>query len=171
MALVSHNIRDPWEEATNLAIASTATIHSAIPYPFDLQPPSSFEGTGFIVDVERGLLLTNRHMVGEGPYIGYAVFQNGTFQCPIKPVYVDPLHDFAICQFDTANLRGSPVKALKLRPDLVKVGLDVRILGNEVGEVMSILQSSISRLDSNPPDYGDTFDACKNPRTKMNGIH
>ncbi len=170
MALVSHSVSDPWEEATNSAIASTATIYSANPYPFDLQPPSSFEGTGFIVDAECGLLLTNRHMVGEGPYIGRAVFQNGAFQCPIKPVYVDPLHDFAICQFDTANLQGSPLKALKLRPDLVKVGLDVRIVGNEVGEKMSILQSSISRVDSNPPDYGDIFDACKNPCTKLNVI-
>jgi len=36
----------------------------------------SSEATGFVVDAERGYILTNRHVVCSGPFWGYCIFDN-----------------------------------------------------------------------------------------------
>ena len=41
---------------------------------FDTEWNSSSQATGFVVDAERGLILTNRHVVTPGPVVAEAVF-------------------------------------------------------------------------------------------------
>jgi S1-C subfamily serine protease len=41
---------------------------------FDTEWNSSSQATGFVVDAERGLILTNRHVVTPGPVIAEAIF-------------------------------------------------------------------------------------------------
>lgn len=71
----------------------------------------------------------------------------------MTPYYIDPIHDFALYRFDVENLQGLPLRLIKLRPDLVEVGLEICIRGNDVRQVMCILPGIDSQVDYNPPQW------------------
>src|SRR5262245_34932620 len=58
---------------------------------FDTEWNSSSQATGFVVDAERGLILTNRHVVTPGPVTSEATFLNRE-EVQLYPVYRDPIH-------------------------------------------------------------------------------
>jgi S1-C subfamily serine protease len=66
---------------------------------FDTEWNSSSQATGFVVDAERGLILTNRHVVTPGPVIAEAIFRNNE-EVRLTPVYRDPVHDFGFFRFN-----------------------------------------------------------------------
>jgi S1-C subfamily serine protease len=83
------------EEVFEEASSYTVRIKTRIEHAFGSEQAGAFSGTGFIVDVDRGWIVTNRHVVGESPSEVQIARRHGPFK-PAEKLYVDPFVDIAV---------------------------------------------------------------------------
>jgi S1-C subfamily serine protease len=113
------------------------SIKATTTRPFDTESAGDYTATGFVISKEHGLILSNRHVVNPAPITCVAVFVNYE-EIPIWPVYRDPIHDFGIFRYDPEKLKHIKVEEIELHPDAAHVGEDIRVVGNDAGEKLSV---------------------------------
>jgi pro-apoptotic serine protease NMA111 len=106
------------------------------------------------VDLEKGLILTNRHVVTVGPVIATVTFQNKeevdcvpVYRCVVyvtleirqeQPVIAeflcsDPIHDFGFFRSDPSDVQFASLSQIPLKPEGAKVGTEIRVIGVRPG--------------------------------------
>lgn len=123
---------------------------------FEDTNPGSWFGTGFVVDAEAGLIVTNRHVLTAGPVRALAYFDQNE-ELPCRALYRDPCHDFALLSFDPKALEFTSVVAVELKPDELTVGSEIRVVGNDNAEKLQILSGTVARVDRNAPKYSGLY--------------
>lgn len=105
--------------------------------------PESSYGTGFVIDIKRGIIATNRHIASVDAVARYeAYFFNGK-TADLKFVWNDPHHDFAFLKVGPKDL---PEGIPQLSFTDAKTGDNISIIGNNGGVSYSIQTGTITDL-------------------------
>ena len=142
-----------WNKTIKNVSSGVVSIQIDVPVAFDGKSNLSTQATGFVVDAQRGIILTNRHVMTPGPVSAKAIFINNE-EISLTPLYFDPVHDFGFFSYKPSELQHLTPHEFELRPDSVYVGQEIRIIGNDAGQKIAILDGTISRLYRAAPNYG-----------------
>lgn len=129
---------------------SVVNIYTNTPTALAGDTPGSWGGTGFIVDAQRGWIVTNRHVSSRSPAHYKVTFYNGETSDKVKLLYFDAWQDLAILEIDTTTLH-SPLTAVPLSTaESIKEADQVFLIGNNEGENYTVLYGEIINTELNP---------------------
>ncbi|MBI3298381.1 MAG: trypsin-like peptidase domain-containing protein [Elusimicrobia bacterium] len=117
--------------------SSVVNIEVSVQHGLNAESTGKRGGTGFIVDAERGIIATNRHVVGTSPALIKIVFEDGS-TAEARIWYYDAWHDFAFIKLEPDPVRPA-LKAVALGDSFaLKEQEDVLLVGNNDAQEYSV---------------------------------
>jgi serine protease Do len=120
------------EDIFGRAVLYTVQVKTAVPVPFEDEEQGTWSGAGFVVDKERGWIMTNAHVVSRSPATVEVGFKGGDFIDAHK-LYVDPYLDIAVVAIDNSRIPPGTVDPEFDCGDLPRVGHAVGAFGHPWG--------------------------------------
>jgi S1-C subfamily serine protease len=117
-----------------------------MPYPISGVNERNYRGTGLIVDAAHGLVVTDRNTVPVSIGDVRLTFA-GTVEIPGRIVYVHPLHNLAVVQYDPALIAGSAVRAAQLTTPPLAAGESVAVVGLDGSGALKSRATSVAEVD------------------------
>lgn len=112
-------------------------IEASVQHGLNAESSGKRSGTGFIVDAGRGIIATNRHVVGTSPGQFKIVFEDGS-TAQARAWFYDAWHDFAFMKLEPDPER-PPLKALRLGDSFkLTEQEDVLLIGNNDAQEYSV---------------------------------
>jgi S1-C subfamily serine protease len=106
----------------------------------------NYHGTGLIVDAERGLVITDRNTVPVSIGDVRLTFA-GTLEIPGRVVYVHPLHNLAVIQYDPALIKGIEVRSATFSNQPLRDGDAIDVVGLDGNGEFKSRATSIAEVD------------------------
>jgi S1-C subfamily serine protease len=141
---------------------SVVNIERSAEVVFESEQQGTSFATGFIVDAERGIIATNRHVTGISPSYVKVNFFDGSFT-EAKLLYYDPVQDFGFYKIEPNDLTFALQAVAFDSWRNLKLGEELLLIGNNEKEEYSIKIGTVTNLNVNKGDrYGSyihtTFD-------------
>ncbi|KAJ1827251.1 hypothetical protein LPJ56_001761 [Coemansia sp. RSA 2599] len=149
--------RDKWAQVFELALRSVVHITTNVHVNFDTHMAGQSTATGFVVDADLGIILTNRHVMTCAPATHFARFENAE-SIRVMPWYYDPVFDFAFFRYNPADLKTAVPEAIRLVPEKATEGLEIRVISCDSGEPISVSSGTIADTKRRPACAHCCFD-------------
>lgn len=147
---------DTVEKTSPSVVAIGVTQRIFNPFNPDILPRNqqSTIGTGFVVNAEKGVIVTNRHVVADTT-LKYSVVTKDGKKMDIEKIYRDPNLDLAIVQ---VNIGDNQLKALELGDSSkLKSGQTLIAIGNALGRFDNTVTTGVVSGLGRSISAGDPF--------------
>ncbi len=128
-------------EQTKKAVVSVKTISNYSAY----ERTGTSQGTGFIIDKQKGLIVTNRHVVNPVSTSNYEITFYDGMVTEAKLKYYSQWVDVAFLEVDPSMIPANAA-SLKISESPIESNQEILIVGNNAGEEFSIQTGTISSL-------------------------
>jgi S1-C subfamily serine protease len=135
------------DDARSASVApSLVYVAFSMPYAISGVTERFYHGTGLIIDAQRGLVVTDRNTVPLSLGDVHLTFA-GTIEIPAKIVYVHPLHNLAIIQYDPKLIGSTPVRAATLDTSPLLPGQTINVVGMDGNGAIQARTTTIATID------------------------
>ncbi len=145
-----------WTEQIASFKPMVVNVETASEVVFETETKGTSFATGFVVDAERGIIATNRHVTGTSPANIKINFHDGSFTEALI-LYYDPTHDFGFYKIDPTEVEFD-LQAVQLgKWGELSLGDELLLIGNNEKEEYSIKFGRIANLNVNKGDRHSSY--------------